>query len=167
MLHYVQKNSRCTNTGWGELMAHQNISFGMFDVETNFTEYHLFHRAFNTGTLERNIKSTWFGRPQFSPLEDTKFLSSNFTLRLRRQWCHYMKSCIYSLIFTTHSSLINAKKSSHSLLEGVPVCGWFSRMHKKYLTSKRTRSENWKFTFFYCTYVVHQAHGQTNIQAKI
>lgn len=45
-------------------MAHQNISFGMFDIKTNFTEYHLFHRAFNKGTLQRNIKSILIGRSQ-------------------------------------------------------------------------------------------------------
>lgn len=56
-------------------MAHRNISFGMFDIETNFTEYHLFHRAFTTGTIQRNIKSTWIGRSwKCSFLEDTKLL---------------------------------------------------------------------------------------------
>lgn len=44
--------------------AHQNISFGMFDIKTNFTEYHLFHRAFDKGTLQRNIKSILIGRSQ-------------------------------------------------------------------------------------------------------
>lgn len=34
----------------------------MLDIETNFTEYHLFHRAFNGGTLERNSKPIENGR---------------------------------------------------------------------------------------------------------